>query len=136
MIKAFLDSDVILDLLLERAPFVDDAVRIFALGEREVIELYTSTLSFLNIYYVAARIKGKREARTVLRQLRRVVSLLPVDEGMVDEAFDRSSRDVEDYVQILSAGAGGMDYLVTRNVRDFPRTVVPVVQPRVFADSV
>ncbi len=60
---AFLDSDVILELLLDRAPFVADAAHIFALGERKEIELYTSTVSFLNIYYVAARLKGKEPAR-------------------------------------------------------------------------
>ncbi len=136
MIKAFLDSDVILDLLLDRAPFVADAARIFVLGERKEVELYTSTVSFLNIYYVAARLKGKDAARPLLRQLRRIVALLPVNESMVDEAFDRSRKDIEDYVQLPAAGAAGMDYLVTRNVKDYPRTGVPVVVPRVLVDSV
>ncbi len=136
MTKAFLDSDVVLDLLLDREPFVADAARIFALGERKEVELYTSTVSFLNIYYVAARLKGKEAARSLLRQLRRVVSLLPVNESMVDEAFDRSRKDIEDYVQLLAAGAAGMDYLVTRNGKDYPRTGVPVVVPRVLVDSV
>ena len=54
MTRVFLDSDVILDLLLDRQQFSAHAAVIFALAENAKVELCTSTVSFLNVYYVAA----------------------------------------------------------------------------------
>jgi len=130
--KVFLDTDVILDFLLKRRPFDEDAARIFAESEYGRLQLHTSTISFLNTYYVCGRIVGEHNALELVRELRKLIVLLSVTSSMVDSALTSDPQDLEDAVQLSSATSYGMDVLVTRNVGDFPKRKKPIMDPPTF----
>ncbi len=132
MMNVFLDSDVILDFLLKRAPFAEAAGMIFSLGERGLLTLCTSTLSFMNVLYIAGAATDRATARSLGRRLRVLMEQLPVDSAQVDAALASAARDVEDYVQYTVARENTVDYLVTRNVDDYPREGTFIVTPDVF----
>ena len=132
MIRAFLDSDVILDFLLDREPFAREAGVILAIAERRSVLLFTSACAILNVYYVAARLKDKRSAEGLVRDLRRLVSILPVNDDMIDEALATRPKDFEDRVQYSCAEYHEMDFIVTRNTKDYPRGALPAVTPTMF----
>lgn len=132
MIKVFLDSDVILDFLLRREPFSLSAGAIFARGERGDLSLYTSTLSFMNVLYIATAVTNRSTAQSLAQQLRSMVNLLPVREEHVDAALASELKDTEDYVQYVAARDGKVDYLVTRNVDDYPPIPTFIMTSEVF----
>ena len=136
MTKVFLDSDVILDLLLDRQPFSAHAAVMFALAETARIELCTSTVSFLNVYYVAGTQCDRRVTDRLIRKLRSLLTLLPVTPKNIDTALAARSRDIEDYVQYSCAQDNGMSFLVTRNLKDYPTKGIPVMTPEVFLSTV
>jgi predicted nucleic acid-binding protein len=135
MTRVFVDSDVILDFLLSRAPFAESAAVIFSHGERGKLSLLTSTLSFMNVHYIAGVVTDRSRARSLALRLRSLLELLPVRPKHVDAAFASESRDVEDYVQYDVARDNHVDYLVTRNKDDYPREPSFVMTPAVFLDT-
>lgn len=135
MTRVFVDSDVILDFLLKRAPFAHPAAVIFSLGERGKLSLLTSTLAFMNVHYIAGVATDQSKARSLALQLRSLLELLPVTPKHVDAAFASDSRDIEDFIQYDIAREGHVDYLVTRNTDDYPREPSFVMTPSVFLDT-
>lgn len=136
MTKVFLDSDVILDFLLNREPFSIAAALVMAYAEQKKIAAFTSTISFLNVHYLASSLKGKKEALKLVRQLKKIVSLLPVTDVIIETAIADDTRDLEDTVQFTCARENQMDFVITRNVKDFPKGKLPVILPEVFIRTV
>jgi len=136
MTRVFLDSDVILDLLLEREPFAGHGALIFALAETSKVELCTSTVSFLNVYYVAGAQRDRKTADQLIRKLRTLLTLLPVTPRNIDEALSGKPRDVEDRVQYACAVDNGMSFLVTRNLKHYPPKGISVMTPDLFLSTV
>ena len=132
MIRVFLDSDVILDLLLDRQEFSAHAAVIFALAETARAELCTSTVSFLNVYYVAGARRDRATADRLIRKLRSLLTLLPVTPRDIDAALDAKPPDLEDQVQYECAQDNSMSFLVTRNVKHYPSKGLSVMSPEVF----
>ena len=122
MIKVFLDTDVILDLLLEREPFNKNANKIFKKIENGNIAGYTSAVILANIYYISSNIKNKKIA---LKNIRKICSLLKVssvNQKTTDNVLGNNEiKDFEDYLQLYSAIEIGTEFLITRNKKDFPK---------------
>ena len=122
MIKVFLDTDVILDLLLEREPFNKNANKIFKKIENGNIVGYTSAVILANIYYISSNIKNKKIA---LKNIRKICSLLKVssvNQKTTDNVLGNNEiKDFEDYLQLYSAIEIGTEFLITRNKKDFPK---------------
>ncbi len=128
--KIFFDTNILLDVLAQREPFYEDAVRLWALAERREVDGYISTLSLNNIYYIVRKVAGKQKAQDALVVLRDIFDLVAEDHQIVNQAIDASMEDFEDAVQFYSAIRIGADYLVTRNTKHFPATdVLPVIPP-------
>jgi len=108
---------------------------IFSLGERGTLSLLTSTLSFMNVHYVAGTATDQSTSRSLAQRLRTLLELLPVNAAHVDAAFASGLKDVEDYVQYAVARDARVDYLVTRNVADYPREPSFIVNPALFLDT-
>ena len=136
MTRVFLDSDVMLDFLLGRELFSVSAGMIFAHAETGKIELCTSTVAFLNVHYIAETQRNKAEARKLAIQLESIVSLLPVSPAMVSAALRSGTGDLEDAVQYQCALENKVDFLVTRNVKDYPKKGLPVMTPDVFLGTI
>lgn len=116
--KVFLDTNIILDLLLEREGW-EAAARIITLQEKGLIHLCVSVLTMVNAAYVYRKTVGEQLAVANLKYLSAFLEVLPMDEKMMDEAFFASDRDFEDAFQAVTAATAGCDAIVTRNIRDF-----------------
>ena len=82
--KVFVDSDVILDVLCERKPHYQYSARIFTLSDLKKINLYTTSLSFANVYYILRKTVGGEKAKCFLRKLRLLIKVLAAEENSVD----------------------------------------------------
>ena len=135
MKKVFVDTDVVLDLLLERDPFYQRSAELFSLAHRRVVMIHLSAVTFSTLYYFLRKYKGATHARAKLAGLRSIVTVLPSDAMVVDQAIASRFVDFEDAVQHFTALGSDMDVLVTRNTADFKYAQLPVKTPDAFLKS-
>jgi predicted nucleic acid-binding protein len=135
MAKVFLDTDVLLDLFLEREPHHTAAMQLLSDLKRAKIACYTSPVVLANVNYILAKAKGREYSIGKLRSLRTMLSVLPIDEGMVDAAVAAPQRDFEDTLQLQCALTNGIDTIITRNVRHYPKARIQVVDPMQYLGS-
>ena len=117
--KVFVDSDIILDLLAERESFYDDAAKIFTLAYKKKIELFTTAVVVANVFYILRKIKGNEGAKRQLRDLRLLVSILPINENNVDMALSSKFSDFEDGLQYFVVKENNIMTIITRNIEDY-----------------
>jgi predicted nucleic acid-binding protein len=127
--KVFLDADVVLDLYVERQPHHDLALRLFTQLKRSKTKCYTSALVLANVYYILAKIENRQYALTKIRQLRKLVSIAPIDESIVDAALLSPYKDLEDSIQFHCALKQAIDTLITRNIKDYPKQQLRAADP-------
>jgi predicted nucleic acid-binding protein len=125
--RIFLDTDIILDLLLARQPFFRPATELFQRLQDGLVEGFVSPLIFSNLFYILRKERSSAtEAITALRKLRLLVRVLPVDEQILDRALASSFSDFEDAIQYYTAMSSEIDTIVTRNKTDFRSSKIPV----------
>jgi predicted nucleic acid-binding protein len=127
MMRIFIDTDVILDLLLAREPFVPGATRLFLLIQDSKIEGFVSPLIFSNLFYVLRKKLSGPEALAALRKLRLLTHVLPIDEETIDLALASSFTDFEDAIQYYAALPQNLDAIVTRNKEDYRPAKLPIL---------
>lgn len=128
MKKLFIDTNIILDLLGQRAPFYQDAAKIFSLADRKEVKLYVSSLSFANANYILSKLKSKEEARAILTRFKVLVEVLALDDKILELSLnDDAFSDFEDGLQYYTALENESDVIITRNLRDFKTSAIPVM---------
>ena len=115
----FADTDILLDLLAQRTPFYGAAAALFTRADKGEIEIAVSSLSFSNLHYLLAKQYSREKARTILLQLNTLVTVLPVDEKVIDLALVSTFYDFEDAIQYYACIEHGITILLTRNLRDY-----------------
>jgi predicted nucleic acid-binding protein len=133
MIKAVLDTNVILDALAARQPFVEEAEELFALAASERFKGYVAANSVADIYYLLKKHLKAEAAKEALGNLFSLFSILDVRAADCLLAWSQPG-DFEDALLMVCAGRpsrqGRMDYIVTRD-REFQKITepVPVISP-------
>jgi len=136
MKKLFLDTNIILDLLGERHPFYTEAAKIFTLADEYDIELSTSSLSFATANYILLRTIKNDDVRQMLRKVKVFVQVLSLDDKIVELALnDDDFKDFEDGLQYYTALENGQDIIITRNMKDFKYSSIPVMTADMYLQS-
>jgi predicted nucleic acid-binding protein len=125
--RVFVDSDVILDLLLAREPHAASATQLFALFQDGKLEGFISPVILSNLFYILRQGMPAMEARATLRKLRLLLRVLAVDEETIDRALASSFSDFEDAIQYYTAVAHEMSALVTRNKKHYRDAKIPIL---------
>lgn len=137
MKKIFLDTNIILDYIDARKEFMDDAVKILCLAERNDMRLYASALSFSNIAYILRKysLPTLKETFSCLCD---IIDVLPVDNSVLQKAIKSPFTDFEDAMQYYCAENGGCGYIITRNVKDFDVNddYLKVMTPKHFLEEI
>ena len=130
--RIFVDTNLLLDVLAKRDPFYNAAARIWTMAETGACEALVSAISFNNIFYIVRRARDTAAARHALILLRDVFASVAPDQRILNQAIDSETTDFEDAIQLYSALHADADYLLTRNVGDFPAGVLPILTPDEF----
>lgn len=132
MQKVFIDCDVFLDLFLKRPPFLEDAKELFTLIEFKKLKGFTSGLVFSNLFFILSKSLNKKEALESLRKLNIFINISDVKQTTVDKALASNFSDFEDAIQNYSAVETGVDYFLTRNIKDFKHSKLTILSPKEF----
>jgi hypothetical protein len=131
MRKVFIDSDVMLDLSLKREPFYLPALNLFELCYKSHIKGTTSSVAFVNTNYFLDRFAPATRSET-LKKLRRAISIIEVGEAIIDLALKSDFIDFEDAVQHFAAISAKADVIITRNIKDYKHSTIPVLTAEQF----
>ena len=133
MRKILVDTDVVMDFITKREPFDKDASLLFNLGDKDQVKLCISSLCLNNIYYLLRKIIGHKKTINILKQLLEITEVLSVDKQVVLKALHSKFNDFEDALQHFSAiENGNVDVIVTRNLRDYKHSKIPVMNAGSF----
>lgn len=131
--RALIDTCIVIDALQSREPFAEDAQQIFlAVANKRVMGFLTAK-SAADVYYITHRhTHSDRDTRRVLSILFHLFELL--DSAGMDcrRAISSELTDYEDALMTETALRCGMDCIVTRNLRDYGKSPVPVYSPSAF----
>lgn len=118
MSRLFLDTNVLLDILLER-PGYEAALDILQLGSDGKATLCTSYLSMANIAYVLRKEYHSGLLLPTLKQISSLVTVLPMDNAQLQKAILLSGSDFEDTLQAVCAVSSGCRIILTHNIKHF-----------------
>lgn len=136
MKKLLIDTNIVIDLLSRREPFYDEAAALFSLADKKRINLSISSLTIANTGYVLLRQMSSDQSKSVLRKLRLIVKVLPLDDKIVGLALnDETFSDFEDGLQYFTAIENSQDLIITRNLKDFKNSKLPVMTARQFIET-
>ncbi|MCB0242117.1 MAG: PIN domain-containing protein [Anaerolineae bacterium] len=132
--RVMLDTNVVLDVLLKREPFVQDSVAVWRAIDEGRLVGHVSATSITDIFYVARRLTDLETAHEAVRICLEAFEICPVDRQVLDRANHLSGRDFEDNVQIACAEALDLEAIVTRNTQDFAFASMVVFTPTALLD--
>lgn len=132
MKKLFLDSDVLLDLLLDREPFSDDIAELIEKSLDSEIKLCTSPISITNINYIIGRLENQNKADSKTKKILKIVRMENVGQKVIDKASKSRFKDFEDSVQNYCAVESGHNMIITRNTKDFKESELSILTPKEY----
>ncbi len=128
MKKLLIDTNIVLDLLAKREPFYSDSAKLFSLADKKKVKLTVSSLTIANTHYTLMKVKNAVESKSVLRKLKLIVDVLSLDDKVISLALnDTDFEDFEDGIQYFSAIENNIDIIITRNLKDFKKSTLPVM---------
>lgn len=130
--RIFLDTDVILDCVLARPGFEQDASTLLNLCETGKVEGMTSLLILANCHYVFSKQDTAAKSRKVIASLRAFLEVCSIGDRELSEALVSKFKDLEDGLQYFTALNHQADVILTRNTRDFKPSSLPVMLPKEF----
>ena len=130
-----IDSNVVLDFLLERQPFFNDAQKVFELRANPNNQLYVSAAAITDIYYIAYRTLHSHDAViNLIESLLNIVEISTVQSAHIHNAVNLHWKDFEDAVQYSVAKFNGLNGIVTRNMKGFKESDVKIFTPEEILD--
>lgn len=123
------DLNIILDVLQQRDKFYEISANLLALAETREIQGWLAAHSITTLFYLIAKDKSAEHGRVVIASLLRFIKIAPIDQSIIEQALSLPYTDFEDAVQMSAAMGVQVDYLLTRNVRDYQPAPLAVVQP-------
>ena len=128
-LKLLLDTNILLDLVLERPPFCTQASRIFRHIEQGNIDGFITATTITDIFYIIRKAQGRDLALAAIKHLLQHLKICAVDQKTIQAAIDLELKDFEDSIQLACANLSQLDGIVTRNGKDFVTSSLPIYSP-------
>ena len=130
--RIFVDTNILLDVLLEREGYYYDALKIWANAENGNVEACIAAISLNNVHYVMRKLKSETTAMIAVKILLRIFKVVPVDADILGLAVDFRDKDFEDDIQLQCALKAKCSQLFTRNPNHYDHSAIAVVPPTSF----
>jgi len=135
--KIFVDTNILVDLIADRKPFSKFAIQLFSEAEVGKLELYTSSHSIATTHYLLKKYVDEKDLREVLFNLLEYLNIVAINLDILKKGLKSKHKDFEDAIQIISAySIEKIDCIVTRNIKDFKNSEIPVYTPDELANYI
>ena len=125
-----LDTDVLIDLALDRYPHAESAAELLDRIEHGTLTAFIAWHTVSNFYYLVSPSRGRTDTRDFIVELTRFAAVVPTGTEALHYAAALPMTDFEDAMQVAAARACGARHIVTRNVRDYHHSPIPAVRPQ------
>lgn len=133
MKRILIDTNIIIDLLADRQPFAAASKTIFSLADTEEIQVVVSSLSIVNTHYILHNVHKIKDARSILSKFRALVETAHLSDKTIELALNELTfKDFKDAVQYFTAIESKCECIVTRNLKDFKNSKLPVFGPNEY----
>ena len=132
MKQVLFDSDVLLDILAQRQPFVIASAQALNTVMKKQVQGFISGHAVTNIFYILRRQIGSESARKLIENLLQHIQIASVTNQVIHQALQSPIKDFEDAVTSAAAMSAGLEIIVTRNKADFVASLVPAMLPEEF----
>ncbi len=130
-----IDTDVLIDVALDREPFSDAASKLLDRLQTGPKRAFVAWHTLSNFYYLVASSQGGSDARAFITELIRFVAVADCGTSAIGFAAGLGMPDFEDAMQVAAARACGARFVVTRNARDFRHSPIPAITPSEALDT-
>ena len=127
--KVFLDTNVLLDYVLDRGEASVMVERIFEKCVQGEIECHIATHSVINMFYILRKQYSVRARKMILASLCDLCYVETIDEEKIRNVLAGVHNDIENHLQMLCAEAAGADFIVTRDIRGFKDSPIKALTP-------
>lgn len=135
--KIFLDTNIFIDILLDREPFSEESANIYKLCENALLDGYVAPITINNIYYICRKAKQIGIIKEYLLDIATFFTVAELNSESIKKANTLKMSDYEDALQYAMAQQAGCEYLITRNVKDFKHmNTVKVLTPEAFLEVI
>jgi len=132
-VRVLFDTNVVLDVMLNREPFADVAAQLFSLVETGAIAGFLSATTLTTIHYLATKAIGADLAHREIRKLLMLFEIAPVSRAVLESSLELKFSDFEDAVLHEAARHAGVQTIVTRDVDGFKQATVATYSPQELA---
>jgi predicted nucleic acid-binding protein len=108
---------------------IKDSVKLLNSVEKGLYKGFTSSIIFSNTYYIQRKLIGHDQSINFLKKLRVLLTVLNVSDQIIQKALESEFKDFEDAIQYFTALENNIECIITRNVDDFNKSVIPVYTP-------
>ena len=133
--NVLVDTDVLIDLALDRSPHSKPAGLLLDLLQDRRADGFLAWHSASNFYYLVAPKRGKADSRAFLLDLAQFMEIAPTTTDSLRQAGRLELRDFEDAMQVAAAIACGAEVIATRNLRDYVGSPIKPVRPRELIEA-
>ena len=133
--KLFMDTNVMLDLLGEREPFYDSVAKIATIADKGKVKLIVSALSYSTVFYLLSKFEDNEVVKEKLRKFKVISDTSDLTDRIIDKGLSSKFSDFEDALQYHCALKMDCNLLITRNLKDFKKSAIPVMTPDEYLKS-
>jgi predicted nucleic-acid-binding protein len=126
------DSDVLLDVLSQRQPFIEASARALNTVKQGNVQGYISGHSVTNIFYILRRQVGREASCKLISSLLQSIQVASITDEIIRSALQSPITDFEDAVSSEASYIIGLEVIITRNISDFRASLVPALLPEDF----
>jgi predicted nucleic acid-binding protein len=134
-VKVLIDTDFILDLLLDREPFAQSAAVILSLCEKKILHGHVTPVTISNLYYVLRKDNSHKKVIEAIQKLIQIVDIAIMDKFCIEYALNSGFKDFEDALQNFTAQNHNIECLITRNTKDYKKSNLTVLTPDGFLEK-
>lgn len=133
--RVIFDTNVVLDVLLARQPFVHAASELFSMVEHAQIAGLLCATTITTVDYLLMQALPRPDAHQALRKLLELFEIAPVNRAVLEEALNSKVTDFEDAVLDQAGRLAGVEVIITRNQKDFRHSSLRILGPVEFLSS-
>ena len=131
--KILIDTNILLDFIIGREPFYENADKILNLCVNKKAEGYLAAHSVTNLYYIIRKYFQNNECREIIKNLLDFLDVIEIDKNKILESLnDNTFKDFEDRLEVECAKSLNIDYLITRDLKDYTNSKIECVAPEDF----
>lgn len=134
MKTVFFDTNIMIDVIGRRQQFCHPSLQIMSLADRGILRICVSAMSYATVSFILSRDNKQIDIISEFAKFAKITTAAPVDAETIDSSIRSEFNDFEDAMQYFSAMREHVDYIVTRNKKDFKAAQIPVFEPQEFID--